>query len=77
MTERDERKDLMASIRYALAYGLNGKTLPKSPKCPKCPEPDIAAERVLAHLERSAWKFAKGPPTADHTAGDYTVGQPK
>jgi hypothetical protein len=74
MTERDERKDLMASIRYALAYGLNGKTLPKSPKCP---EPDIAAERVPAHLERSAGKFAKGPPTADYTADDYTVGQPK
>jgi hypothetical protein len=69
-----ERNDLLASIRYALAYGLNGKLLPKALACA---EPDIAAERVLAHLERSAWKFSKGPPARPPSAGDYTIGRSK
>jgi hypothetical protein len=51
MTAWDERKDLLASICYVLVYRLNGKPLSKAMSCP---EPDIAAERVLAHLERSA-----------------------
>jgi hypothetical protein len=74
MTAWDQRKDLLASIRYSLAYGLNGKPLSKAMRCP---EPDIAAERVLAHRERSAWNVVKGPPAPDHTAADYTVGQPE
>jgi hypothetical protein len=74
MTAWDERKDLLASIRYALVYRLNGKPLSKAMSCP---EPDIAAERVLEHLERSAWKVVKGPPAPAHSAGDYTIGRPK
>jgi len=70
----DERADLLGSIRYALAYGLNGKLLPKALGSR---EPDITAERVLAHLERSAWTVARGPPALAHTAGDYTIWRSK
>jgi hypothetical protein len=61
-----EREDLLGTIRYALRYSLEGKPLSKGMKWP---DPEIAAERVLEHIERSRWRIERDKPVAAHSAG--------
>lgn len=61
-----EREDLLGTIRYALRYSLEGKPLPKGMRWP---DPEIAAERVLEHMERSRWRIERDKPTPAHSAG--------
>jgi hypothetical protein len=68
-----EREDLLGTIRYALRYSLEGKPLPKGMRWP---DPEIAAERVLEHIERSCWRVERGHPTPAHTAGGAGGDQP-
>ncbi|MFC7557415.1 hypothetical protein ACFQU7_42140 [Pseudoroseomonas wenyumeiae] len=61
-----EREELLRTIRYALRYSLEGKPLPKGMRWP---DPEIAADRVLEHIERSCWRIEREKPIPAHSAG--------